>query len=71
MLSGEFTARSVRDGEARTVTFAKGLEVSDKWESGVREKNGTFISFRVDEEVFGEYATTSNTSSRWCATIRT
>lgn len=24
MLSGEFTARSVRDGEARTVTFAKG-----------------------------------------------
>ena len=56
MLSGEFTARSVRDGEARTVTFAKGLEVSDKWESGVREKNGTFISFRVDEEVFGEYA---------------
>ena len=29
----------VRDGEARTVTFAKGLEVSDKWESGVaREK---------------------------------
>ena len=54
MLSGEFTARSVRDGEARTVTFAKGLEVSDKWESGVREKNGTFISFRVDEEVFGE-----------------
>ena len=22
----------------------------------MREKNGTFISFRVDEEVFGEYA---------------
>ncbi len=56
MLSEEFTARSVRDGEARTVTFAKGLEVSDTWESGVREKNGTFISFRVDEEVFGQYA---------------
>ena len=56
MLSGEFTARSVRDGEARTVTFAKGLEVSDKWESGVSDKNGTFISYRVDEEIFGEYA---------------
>ena len=56
MLSSEFTARSVRDGEARTVTFAKGIEQSDKWESGVREKNGTFISFRVDTEVFGEYA---------------
>ena len=56
MLSGEFTARSVRDGEARTVTFAKGLEVSDRWESGVNEKNGTFISYRVDKEIFGEYA---------------
>ena len=55
MLSSEFTARSVRDGEARTVTFSKGLEVSDKWESGVHEKNGTFISYRVDEEIFGEY----------------
>ena len=56
MLSEEFTARSIRDGEARTVTFAKGLEVSDRWESGVNEKNGTFISYRVDKEIFGEYA---------------
>ena len=56
MLSEEFTARSVRDGEARTVTFAKGLEVSDRWESGVNEKNGTFISYRVDKEIFGEDA---------------
>ena len=48
MLSEEFTAR--------TVTFAKGLEVSDRWESGVNEKNGTFISYRVDKEIFGEYA---------------
>ena len=45
MLSSEFTARSVRDGEARTVTFAQGLEQSDRWESGVQEKNGTLISF--------------------------
>ena len=56
MLSSEFVARSVRDGEARTVTFAQGLEVSDRWESGVNEKNGTLISFRVDTEVFGEYS---------------
>ena len=55
MLSSEFTARSVRDGEAHTVTFAKGIEQSDRWESGVQEKNGTYISFRVDEEVFGSY----------------
>ncbi len=55
MLSSEFTARSVRDGEARTVNFSQGLELSDKWESGIVEKNGTFISFRVDTEVFGDY----------------
>ena len=55
MLSSSFTARSVRDGEARTVVFAQGLEVSDTWESGVEEKNGTYISYRVDEEVFGPY----------------
>lgn len=55
MLSSRFTARSVRDGEARTVVFAQGLEVSDTWESGVEEKNGTYISYRVDEEVFGPY----------------
>ena len=55
MLSSEFIARSVRDGEARTVTFAQGIEQSDRWESSVGEKNGTMISFRVDEEVFGAY----------------
>ncbi len=56
MLSSEFTARSIRDGESRTVSFEQGLEVSDKWESGVDEKNGTIISFRVDEVVFGSYS---------------
>ncbi len=56
MLSSEFTARSIRDGEARTVTFSQGLEQSDRWESGVQEKNGTMIRFTVDREVFGDYA---------------
>ena len=55
MLSSEFTARSVREGEAHTVSFSKGLELSDRWESGVAERNGTMIRFRVDEEIFGRY----------------
>lgn len=55
MLSSEFTARSVREGEAHTVSFAKGLELSDRWENGVDERNGTMIRFRVDEEIFGRY----------------
>ena len=46
MLSSEFTARSVRGGEAHTVVFTQGLEQSDRWESNVDEKDGTFISFR-------------------------
>ena len=56
MLSSEFTARSVREGEAHEVSFAQGLELSDRWESGVQEKNGTMIRFRVDEEIFGQYS---------------
>ncbi len=56
MLSSHFVARSVRDGEARTVTFEQGLEVADKWESGVDDKNGTYISYRVDEAIFGKYS---------------
>ena len=37
------------------VSFAKGLELTDRWESGVEERNGTMIRFRVDEEIFGEF----------------
>ena len=55
-LSSSFSARSVRDGRAHEVTFAKGLEQGERWEEHTDEKNGTFISFRVDEEVFGPYA---------------
>lgn len=39
MLSSEFTARSVRDGEARTVTFAQGLEQSDRWDMNLFQKS--------------------------------
>lgn len=37
-LSSEFTVRSVRDGQARTVSFSRGYELSDRWEEGVQEK---------------------------------
>ena len=56
MLSSHFVARSVRNGEARTVTFSQGLELTDRTESGVTEQNGTYVEFVVDREVFGEYA---------------
>lgn len=55
ILSSEFIARSVRDGEARTVCFEKGIMKDDLWETGIEEENGTFIQFRADEEIFGKY----------------
>ena len=56
MLSSHFLARSVRQGEARTVTFTQGLELTDRTESGVAEQNGTYVEFVVDSEVFGNYS---------------
>ncbi len=55
-LSSEFTIRSVRDGEARSVDFSAGEELADRSESGVQEKNGTTIRFVADRSVFGDYA---------------
>ncbi len=55
MLSSEFVARSVRNGEAHEVWFAEGLEVRDEWSKEVKESNGTYVRFTPDEAVFGEY----------------
>ena len=55
MLSSHFLARSVRQGEARAVSFSQGLELADRRESGVAEANGTYVEFVVDREVFGDY----------------
>lgn len=54
-LSSEFTVRSVRGGEARTVTYRAGIETGDRSESGVQEKDGTLVEYVVDEEIFGPY----------------
>ena len=64
MLSGEFTARSVRDGEARTVTFAKGR-------AACARKTAPSSRSASTRRSSASMPTTSNTSSRWCATIRT
>lgn len=55
MLSGSFMARSVREGESRTVWFEQGVEQSEKSEAGINEPNGTLVQFTPDEEVFGSY----------------
>lgn len=55
ILSSEFIAQSVRDGEARTVCFERGIMKDDLWETGIEEGNGTLIQFRADKEIFGKY----------------
>jgi len=54
-LSSSFAIRSIRDGEARTVTFSEGIMLSDTPEKGVKEKNGTVVSFTPDGALFGEF----------------
>ena len=54
-LSTEFIVRSVRDGESREVTFCQGLLQNDLRQSDVKEKNGTFVSFVPDPEIFPNY----------------
>ncbi len=54
MLSNEFIVRSVRNGEARTVTFSKGILVNDEWHEDVSEKNGTFVSFVADDDEYNK-----------------
>lgn len=54
-LSTHFEARSVRDGQSRTVTFEQGILKNDVREEGVTEKSGTSVRYLVDEEIFGIY----------------
>ena len=72
MLSSEFTARSVRDGEARTVTFAQGTR-TERYvgERRAREERHLHLVPRRRGGLRASMPTTSNTSSRWCATTRT
>ena len=53
-LSEKFTARSIRSGHYREVTFERGIQVNDV-EGDCDEKDGTLIIFRPDAEIFPEY----------------
>jgi len=53
-LSSHFTSTSHRDGKARTITYEQGIKTSDKT-SKTSEPDGTFISYEVDQSIFGSY----------------
>lgn len=71
MLSSEFTARSVRDGEARTVTFAKGSSRVTAGSRVSRRRTAPTSPSASMRRFSGNMPTTSSTSSRWSRTIPT
>lgn len=53
-LSEDFFVKSVRDGQAKLVTYRKGNLVSEELVDS-SERNGTFVRFVPDREIFGNY----------------
>ncbi len=54
-LSERFQVKSIRDGQARVVTFTNGLYQDEENLENVNEQNGTEIRFQPDREFFKHY----------------
>ncbi len=53
-LSGEFRVVAMRDGKYAEAVFRQGQLVREK-KGKTGEKNGTYVEFEPDEEIFGDY----------------
>lgn len=54
-LSNTFIAQAVRDGKTKITEFKKGILISETSEQLTDQRNGTFISFTPDPELFGNF----------------
>ena len=54
-LSTEFYIRSVRDGQAKTVTYSRGDIVAESELEATDEPNGTLVRFTPDPSIFRDY----------------
>ena len=54
-LSSDFLVRSVRDGQYSEARFSRGALVKQKKGKTSNERNGTYVKFEPDPEIFGEY----------------
>jgi topoisomerase IV subunit B len=54
-LSSYFLVRSHREGEFAEAIYAKGKKESSDTSKAPEEKNGTFVSFAPDSEIFGSF----------------
>ena len=55
-LSSHFMVYSVRDGEKKSATFERGVLVDDPKIVKTDERNGTFVEFYPDEQIFKKFA---------------
>ncbi|MCF8218534.1 MAG: type IIA DNA topoisomerase subunit B [Bacteroidales bacterium] len=53
-LSEEFIVKSVREGQAKVIEYKKGELISEELIE-TTERNGTFVQFVPDKEIFGNY----------------
>ncbi len=54
-LSSEFNIRTIREGIAKEVAFSNGIKKKERDHKGLEEENGTIVTFKPDESIFGEY----------------
>ncbi len=54
-LSARFDIKAFREGKVKTVCFSEGNLVEDMPEEPTSEKNGTWVQFVPDKELFGNY----------------
>ena len=54
-LSSQFTAQSIREGKTKVVEYSQGRLVNDHNITKNSGTQGTIITFRPDEEIFGNY----------------
>ena len=55
-LSSSFYIESFRDGQSSWAKYERGILLDSGKKDGVSERNGTFVSFVPDTEMFGNYA---------------
>ena len=54
-LSSHFRVVAFRDGKYKEAVFSKGKLLSERKGTSAKERNGTYIEFTPDSEIFGEY----------------
>ena len=54
-LSDHFRVVAYRDGKFKEAVFERGVLKSEKQGKAAKEKNGTYVEFHPDEEIFGDY----------------